>query len=359
MLHIRSHRRLLEKVNVTEVNGDNVLGPIHVITTVVSSLVRNGLLIQSSKFISKVLLTVESIVMSLPKDETMLGGIFWLSNLSRLPAFAANQKTLYEGNGGDEKDKLTLIYLNDLENETLKVFNKIYSTWLVKFMKHASAHIEIFDMVLNEKLFKNSGDEKFAKLFTFLNEFDAVLCKFQVGDSMHTKIFNDTLKYLNVMLFNDLITKCPALNWKYGYEVDRNIERLVSWFEPRIEDVRPNLIQIIQAVKILQLNISNLSEFKLLFDFWYALNPAQIQAILLKYKPANKGEAGVPNEILNYLANVIKRENLSLPGKMEIMLSAQFDSAKNHLRYDTSAITQNSNTEGLATVSKIIKLDRK
>lgn len=103
MLHIRSHRRLLEKVNVTEVNGDNVLGPIHVITTVVSSLVRNGLLIQSSKFISKVLLTVESIVMSLPKDETMLGGIFWLSNLSRLPAFAANQKTLYEGNGGDEK----------------------------------------------------------------------------------------------------------------------------------------------------------------------------------------------------------------------------------------------------------------
>ncbi|CAI4238101.1 AIF_collapsed_G0000500.mRNA.1.CDS.1 [Saccharomyces cerevisiae] len=349
----------LKKVNVTEVNGDNVLGPIHVITTVVSSLVRNGLLIQSSKFISKVLLTVESIVMSLPKDETMLGGIFWLSNLSRLPAFAANQKTLYEGNGGDEKDKLTLIYLNDLENETLKVFDKIYSTWLVKFMKHASAHIEIFDMVLNEKLFKNSGDEKFAKLFTFLNEFDAVLCKFQVGDSMHTKIFNDTLKYLNVMLFNDLITKCPALNWKYGYEVDRNIERLVSWFEPRIEDVRPNLIQIIQAVKILQLNISNLNEFKLLFDFWYALNPAQIQAILLKYKPANKGEAGVPNEILNYLANVIKRENLSLPGKMEIMLSAQFDSAKNHLRYDTSAITQNSNTEGLATVSKIIKLDRK
>nr|4LL8_A Chain A, Myosin-4 [Saccharomyces cerevisiae S288C] len=349
----------LKKVNVTEVNGDNVLGPIHVITTVVSSLVRNGLLIQSSKFISKVLLTVESIVMSLPKDETMLGGIFWLSNLSRLPAFAANQKTLYEANGGDEKDKLTLIYLNDLENETLKVFDKIYSTWLVKFMKHASAHIEIFDMVLNEKLFKNSGDEKFAKLFTFLNEFDAVLSKFQVVDSMHTKIFNDTLKYLNVMLFNDLITKSPALNWKYGYEVDRNIERLVSWFEPRIEDVRPNLIQIIQAVKILQLKISNLNEFKLLFDFWYALNPAQIQAILLKYKPANKGEAGVPNEILNYLANVIKRENLSLPGKMEIMLSAQFDSAKNHLRYDTSAITQNSNTEGLATVSKIIKLDRK
>ncbi|MCC2718199.1 hypothetical protein LK496_09235, partial [Finegoldia magna] len=55
----------LKKVNVTEVNGDNVLGPIHVITTVVSSLVRNGLLIQSSKFISNVLLTVESIVMSL------------------------------------------------------------------------------------------------------------------------------------------------------------------------------------------------------------------------------------------------------------------------------------------------------
>lgn len=78
-------------------NGDNVLGPIHVITTVVSSLVRNGLLIQSSKFISKVLLTVESIVVSLPKDETMLGGIFWLSNLSRLPAFAANQKHYMKG----------------------------------------------------------------------------------------------------------------------------------------------------------------------------------------------------------------------------------------------------------------------
>ncbi|QHS71412.1 myosin 4 [Saccharomyces paradoxus] len=349
----------LKKVNATEVNEDNVLGPIHVITTVVSSLVRNGLLIQSSKFVSKVLLTIESIAMNLPKDQTMLGGIFWLSNLSRFPAFAANQKTLYEENGSDEKDKLTLVYLNDLENETLKVFDKIYSTWLVKLMKHASTSMEISGMVLNEKLFKDPGDEKFAKLFTFLNEFDAVMCKFQVGNSMRTKIFNDTLKCLNVMLFNDLITKCPALNWKYGYEVDKNIGQLTGWFEPRIEDARSNLIQMVQGVKILQLKMGSLNEFKLLFDFWYALNPAQIQAILLKYKPANRGEAGVPNEILNYLANLVKRENLSLPGKMEIMLSTEFDSAKNHLHYDTGAIPHNCNTEGLTNVNKIIELSRK
>ena len=104
------------------------------------------------------------------------------------------------------------------------------------------------------------------------------------------------------------------------------------------------------------MKIGNLKEFKLLFDFWYALNPAQIQAILLKYKPTSKNEVGVPNEILNYLANLVKRENSALPGKMEIMLTADFDSIKKHLHDGADEIPRGFNAEGLTIVNKIIEL---
>ncbi|CAI4037084.1 hypothetical protein SMKI_01G0410 [Saccharomyces mikatae IFO 1815] len=346
----------LKKISITEVDDDNVLSPIQVITIITDSLVKNGLLIQSSKFVSKALLTIETIVMSLPRDQTMIGGIFWLSNLSRFPSFAVQQKLLYDGNAKDDKDKLTLVYLNDLESETIKVFDKIYSIWLVKLMKYTSMNIEISDMILNDRLLKNSGNERFVKLFSFLDEFDKVMCKFQVSNSMRTKVYNDILKFLNVMLFNDLITKCFTLNWKYGFEVDKNIGQLMTWFEPRIENARSNFVHMIQSVKILQTKMTNLNEFKLLFDLWYALNPAQIQTILMKYKPTNKDEAGVPNEILTYMANLVKRENSVLPRKMEIMLSTKFDSARSHLYHDTDAMPRSFNAEGLDIVNKILEL---
>ncbi|CAI4054502.1 myosin 4 SKDI_01G0420 [Saccharomyces kudriavzevii IFO 1802] len=349
----------LKKIDVTEVDENDVLGPVQVISTIVNRLVRNGLLIQSSRFIPKILLTIESIVMNLSKDQNMVGGIFWLSNLSRFPSFVTNEKTLYDGSGKDEKDKLTLLYLSDLENEVVKVLDKIYSIWLVKLMKHAYVNMNISEAMLNEETFKDPNDERFAKIFAFFDEFDAVMYKLQVGDLMRTKIYNDTLKYLNVMLFNDLLTKCPTLNWKYGHEVDKSIGQLIRWFEPKIEDARSNLIHMVQSVQILQLKMNSLNEFKLLFDFWYALNPAQIQAILLKYKPINRSKVGVPNEILNYLANLVKRENSLLPGKMEIMLSIEFDTVKKRLHDDTDAIPRSFNVDDLPIVNKIIELSLK
>lgn len=346
----------LKKINVAELDENRALGPVQAISTVVNSLVRHGLLIQTSKFMSKVLLTFENIVMNLPKDQTMVGGIFWLSNLSRFPPFVANQKTLYDGNGKDEKDRLALLYLNELENESVRVFDKIYSIWLVKLMKHVSVNMNISELMLDEKTFTNPRDEKFAEIRVFLDKFDSAMHQFKVGGTVRTKIYNDILKYLNVLLFNDLITKCPTLNWKYGHEVDKNIKQLMAWFEPKTDGARSNLIQTVQSVKILQMKIGNLKEFKLLFDFWYALNPAQIQAILLKYKPTSKNEVGVPNEILNYLANLVKRENSALPGKMEIMLTADFDSIKKHLHDGADEIPRGFNAEGLTIVNKIIEL---
>ena len=75
-----------------------------------------------------------------------------------------------------------------------------------------------------------------------------------------------------------------------------------------------------------------------------------------RYKPTNKDEAGVPNEILTYMANLVKRENSVLPRKMEIMLSTKFDSARSHLYHDTDAMPRSFNAEGLDIVNKILEL---
>lgn len=290
--------------NASEVPEFGLLFPSEVIIFVIQQYIYNNLSDDLHIFTSKICHTIDEIVTKSYRSESNgmnMDELFWLSNVFNVYSFISQDR--YIG---------LLPVINNFQN----LICTIYNIWMKKVIRFLRYDINISNILLGSSTnFSRDGqdtsnDRKMAHLLIFFYKILDSCKLYQLETEIANHILRDILQFINSLCFNDLCVKFFSLSWKLGLYLDTNMNSIDEWFlkhDIKISS-KENMIHLRQISKFLQLRITNLHDFKIIQEFCYALNPVQLQTMLKKYKPTNL-EKPVPKDVINYLNNIIKRDD--------------------------------------------------
>ena len=317
-INIEINNDFLKSYNIpktsTEVdNKTNILYPAQIINFVSQRYMNNDLFDDLLVFIKGSMETVLKNVSQLPDDKSLIGdGLFWLSNAFEIYSYIRtniSNHDLYQQS-------------NDLVGATLI---NMFNTWMKKMISFIRYDINISNILIGSP--SNIGkdgenDKKVTHLLVFFYEIMKFAELYRIEHDITHKIIGNILAFANALCVNDLCIKFYGLNWKLGYQINKNIKVLDEWLLKHdiAVDPREDMVQLRQISTFLQLRMNRMSDLEIAQEFCYRLNPVQLQTILKKYKPSNT-EPEVSPEITNFLANMIKKNKGqagSLTLKMEL-----------------------------------------
>ena len=294
-------------------NGIPILYPAQLINFVSHMFIGNQLFDDLTKFLERSINSILQNVSRLSDNKSLIGdGLFWFSNLFEIYSYI---RTFIDRNG-------TNSHLNELVGNALIT---CYNTWMKKLISYIRYDLNLSNILIGSPSRideEGANEKKLTHLLVFFYELIKFAKLYKLEEYIIHKTIHNILNFANSLCVNDLCVKFYNMDWKLGYKINNNLKSLDDWFSKHdIKiDPREDLVHLRQLCTFLQLRKANLSDLEAANSFCYLLSPVQLQAILKKYK-STKGEPKVPPEIIDHLANVIKKDKSksgSLTLKMEI-----------------------------------------
>ncbi|KAH3902876.1 probable Myosin-2 [Saccharomycodes ludwigii] len=314
-----------------ELTRKEVLYPARILIIILSDMWRLGLTKQSEIFLAEVLSTIQKLVTGLKGDDLILKGAFWLTNVRELYSFVVfaensilNDDAYNSGLNKDEYEEYVKL-VAELKDDFDALSYNIYNIWVKKLQKDLEKKV-VSAVVLSQslpgfvaqeniaflpKLFNQQQHYKMDDILTFLNNIYWSMKTYHVETEVFREVIMTLLRYINAVCFNDLIMKRNFLSWKRGLQLNYNVTRLEEWCKSHyIPQGTECLEQMLQAAKLLQLKKATIEDIKIIWEICSSLKPIQIQKLITQYAVADY-EAPVPQEILNFIAERVKKEAAS------------------------------------------------
>jgi len=287
-----------------------------------------GLIPESERFLANVMQTIQAHVMSFNREEAIIPGIFWLSNVHELLSFictAESDMLQGIGPGGElhgrefdwsDYERLVSIVKHDLDS----LEYNIYHTWMLETKKQLSKMV-IPALIESQSLpgftTNDGGGRLFGRLMSanttpaysmddllnLLNKVWRALKCFFVEESVIQQVVVELLRLIGVTSFNDLLMRRNFCSWKRAMQIQYNITRIEEWCKSHdMPEGTLQLEHLMQATKLLQLKKSSSADIQIIYDVCWILTPLQIQRMCSNYYVADY-EHPISPEILKVVAS--------------------------------------------------------
>jgi len=311
-----------------------ILFPANLIALVTNEMWKFGMIPESERFLANVMQTIQSHVMSYVGEESIVPGIFWLSNVQELLSFictAESDMLQGIGPGGDQiarefdwgdYERLVTIVKHDLDS----LEYNIYHTWMVETKKRL-AKMVIPALIESQSLpgftTTDGGGRLFNRLMNthttpaysmddvlnLLNKVWRSLEHFYMEESVVQQVFTELLKLVGVTSFNDLLMRRNFCSWKRAMQIQYNITRIEEWCKSHnMPEGTLQLEHLMQATKLLQLKKATASDIEIIYDVCWMLSPSQIQRMCANYFVADY-ENPISPDILRVVAQRVNPDD--------------------------------------------------
>ncbi|KAL3234508.1 Myosin-2 [Nakaseomyces bracarensis] len=306
----------------------DVVYPARILIIILSEMWRFGLTKQSEGFLAQVLTTIQKVVTTLKGADLIPSGAFWLANVRELYSFVVfaqhsilTEESFKNGMTDDEyKEYVSLV--TELKEDFESLSYNIYNIWLKKLQRELQKKA-VNAVVLSEalpgfsagqsggllnKIFSSGEEYTMDDILTFFNSIYWSMKSFQIETEVFHKVVTTLLNYVDAICFNDLIMKRNFLSWKRGLQLNYNVTRLEEWCKTHgVPDGTDCLQHLIQTSKLLQVRKYSIEDIDILRGICSSLTPAQLQKLITQYQVADY-ESPIPQEILKYVADIVKTE---------------------------------------------------
>ncbi|KAF8334031.1 myosin 5 [Cantharellus anzutake] len=283
-----------------------VLFPANLIALVTNEMWKFGLIPESERFLANVMQTIQAHVMSFNREDAIMPGIFWLSNVHELLSFicmAENDMLQGIGPGGEvhgrefdwaDYERLVSIVKHDLDS----LEYNIYHTWMLETKRQLSKMV-IPALIESQSLPGFTTNDGGGRLFGLWR---ALKCFF-VEESVVQQVVVELLRLIGVTSFNDLLMRRNFCSWKRAMQIQYNITRIEEWCKSHdMPEGTLQLEHLMQATKLLQLKKSSSADIQIIYDVCWILTPLQIQRMCSNYYVADY-EHPISPEILKVVAS--------------------------------------------------------
>nr|6IXO_A Chain A, Myosin-2 [Saccharomyces cerevisiae S288C]6IXP_A Chain A, Myosin-2 [Saccharomyces cerevisiae S288C]6IXP_D Chain D, Myosin-2 [Saccharomyces cerevisiae S288C] len=300
----------------------DVVYPARILIIVLSEMWRFGLTKQSESFLAQVLTTIQKVVTQLKGNDLIPSGVFWLANVRELYSFvvfALNSiltEETFKNGMTDEEYKEYVSLVTELKDDFEALSYNIYNIWLKKLQKQLQKKA-INAVVISESLpgfsagetsGANTEEYTMDDILTFFNSIYWCMKSFHIENEVFHAVVTTLLNYVDAICFNELIMKRNFLSWKRGLQLNYNVTRLEEWCKTHgLTDGTECLQHLIQTAKLLQVRKYTIEDIDILRGICYSLTPAQLQKLISQYQVADY-ESPIPQEILRYVADIVKKE---------------------------------------------------
>ncbi|CAI4064820.1 hypothetical protein N7582_002800 [Saccharomyces uvarum] len=306
----------------------DVVYPARILIIVLSEMWRFGLTKQSESFLAQVLTTIQKVVTQLKGNDLIPSGVFWLANVRELYSFvvfALNSiltEETFKNGMTDEEYKEYVSLVTELKDDFEALSYNIYNIWLKKLQKQLQKKA-INAVVISEslpgfsagetsgflnKIFANTEEYTMDDILTFFNSIYWCMKSFHIETEVFHAVVTTLLNYVDAICFNELIMKRNFLSWKRGLQLNYNVTRLEEWCKTHgLTGGTECLQHLIQTAKLLQVRKYTIEDIDILRGICYSLTPAQLQKLISQYQVADY-ESPIPQEILRYVADIVKKE---------------------------------------------------
>lgn len=323
-----------------------VLFPAHLISLVTNEMWKYGLVRESERFLANVMQTIQQHVMSFQGDDSIVPGIFWLSNVHEILSFVCiAESDMLQGVGpgvdgaartfewGDY-ERLVTIVKHDLDS----LEYNIYHTWMQETKKRLNkmvvpALVESQSLpgfvtndsggrLLNRLLAGNSAPSySMDDILALLNKTWKCLKSYYVEPSVTQQVVTELLKMIGVTSFNDLLMRRNFCSWKRAMQIQYNITRLEEWCKSHdMPEGSLQLEHLLQATKLLQLKKATMGDIDIIYDVCWMLTPTQIQKLISHYHVADYENPISPEILKAVAARVVpndRNDHLLLPPEVD------------------------------------------
>ncbi|KAK2460523.1 hypothetical protein APHAL10511_006993 [Amanita phalloides] len=308
-----------------------ILFPANLISLVTNEMWKYGLIAESERFLANVMQTIQAHVMSFSGEDSIIPGIFWLSNVHEMLSFiCVAESDMSQGIGPGEEDAIRRFDWQDYERLVSVVKHdldsleyNIYHTWMLETKKRLSKMVipaliesqslpgftttdgggRLFNRLLSTN---NTPAYSMDDILNLLNKVWKSLKSYYMEDSVMQQVVTELLKLIGVTSFNDLLMRRNFSSWKRAMQIQYNITRIEEWCKSH--DMPEGLLQLehlIQATKLLQLKKSTPNDIEIIYDVCWMLSPMQIQRMCTNYYVADY-ENPISPEILRVVASRVQ-----------------------------------------------------
>ena len=252
------------------------------------------------------------------RDELVLHGMFWTSNIYNIYSHLASIRQSENGNRAAA--------INKIEMEYKTLLSHCFDTWLKRVVQTITHQLIISRTILGsptatlKQVATLEENENINKIIDYLETLYKNIDVYGFPSEVLNNIFSNIFTSIDINCCNDILSKRPTLSWKTGVIVDQNINTFMNWIESKdlVRFSKKETFPLLkQFSKLFQLRISNIYDVDFVLDICFSLNISQVHTVLKKYKPTEY-EQPLPSEVLNYLTNQIKKNGRS---KQPISLS--------------------------------------
>ncbi|GBE82549.1 Myosin-2A [Sparassis crispa] len=305
-----------------------ILFPANLISLITNEMWKYGLIPESERFLANVMQTIQSHVMSFAGEDSIVPGVFWLSNVHEMLSFIyVAESDMLQGIGPGEEnavrpfewadyERLVSVVKHDLDS----LEYNIYHTWMLETKKRLSKMV-IPALIESQSLpgftttdgggrlfnrLLNSNTQPAYSMDDILNLFNKVwksLKSYYMEESVVQQVVTDLLKLIGVTSFNDLLMRRNFSSWKRAMQIQYNITRIEEWCKSHdMPEGTLQLEHLMQATKLLQLKKATQADIEIIYDVCWMLTPTQIQRMCTNYYVADY-ENPISPEILRVVAS--------------------------------------------------------
>lgn len=308
-----------------------ILFPANLISLVTNEMWKYGLIPESERFLANIMESIQAHVMSFSGEDSIIPGIYWLSNVHEMLSFIyVAESDMLQGIGPGEENAVREFDWNDYERLVTVVKHdlgsleyNIYHTWMLETKKRLAkmvvpALIESQSLpgfttsdgggrLFNRLLNTNSNPAySMDDILNLLNMVWKSLKSYYMEDSVVQQVMAELLKLIGVTSFNDLLMRRNFSSWKRAMQIQYNITRIEEWCKSHdMPEGTLQLEHLMQAIKLLQLKKATPADIEIIYDVCWMLSPMQIQRMCTNYYVAEY-ENPISPEILRVVASRVQ-----------------------------------------------------
>lgn len=308
-----------------------ILFPANLISLVTNEMWKYGLIPESERFLANIMESIQAHVMSFSGEDSIIPGIYWLSNVHEMLSFIyVAESDMLQGIGPGEENAVREFDWNDYERLVTVVKHdlgsleyNIYHTWMLETKKRL-AKMVVPALIESQSLpgftTSDGGGRLFNRLLNtnsqpaysmddILNLLNIVwksLKSYYMEESVMQQVMAELLKLIGVTSFNDLLMRRNFSSWKRAMQIQYNITRIEEWCKSHdMPEGTLQLEHLMQAIKLLQLKKATPADIEIIYDVCWMLSPMQIQRMCTNYYVAEY-ENPISPEILRVVASRVQ-----------------------------------------------------
>lgn len=308
-----------------------ILFPANLISLVTNEMWKYGLIPESERFLANIMESIQAHVMSFNGEDSIIPGIYWLSNVHEMLSFIyVAESDMLQGIGPGEENAVREFDWNDYERLVTVVKHdlgsleyNIYHTWMLETKKRLAKMVvpaliesqslpgfttsdgggRLFNRLLNTN---SQPAYSMDDILNLLNMVWKSLKSYYMEDSVVQQVMAELLKLIGVTSFNDLLMRRNFSSWKRAMQIQYNITRIEEWCKSHdMPEGTLQLEHLMQAIKLLQLKKATPADIEIIYDVCWMLSPMQIQRMCTNYYVAEY-ENPISPEILRVVASRVQ-----------------------------------------------------